>query len=263
MVIHAGDAEPSDAAWDIPEPPPSHPSQIALDSVTRIEPFALAEDLAPLSESDAVASLVIPPPAAVPRETLAPAREKPSKSLPIAIGTSLTQPVPAGANASKRRRIAAIALCIGLVGVVAATIVGRRNGSVSSGAASDTTNLAPTVSAVAPATPHKLTDVPAVNPAPTEAVASSALSAPPTSAAALPGTTRVTLDVKPTDAKVILHGVAVIGPPYVFDVPDDKHIAVEVARTGFVTRKVVLDDKKPNVSIGLLYAPQSRGKPRR
>jgi hypothetical protein len=44
----------------------------------------------------------------------------------------------------------------------------------------------------------------------------------------------------------------VSGPPYEFDIAKGEHLAVEVVRFGFVTAKVVLDDKKPIVTFGML-----------
>jgi hypothetical protein len=62
----------------------------------------------------------------------------------------------------------------------------------------------------------------------------------------------VRLELKPVDAKVYIRGRELPGPPYEFDVPKDQKIAVEVVRFGFVTAKVVIDDKKPVVSFGML-----------
>jgi hypothetical protein len=67
-----------------------------------------------------------------------------------------------------------------------------------------------------------------------------------------PGMTRVRLDLKPIDAKVHLRGREIPGPPYEFDIAKGERVAVEVVRFGFVTAKVVLDDKKPVVSFGML-----------
>jgi hypothetical protein len=85
--------------------------------------------------------------------------------------------------------------------------------------------------------------------------------AEPTSpeASARPETTRVTLDIKPIDAKVYYLGRQQPGPPFEFDVAKGQRIAVEVARFGFVTRKVVIDDKKPVITCGMVpehYRPK-------
>ena len=71
-------------------------------------------------------------------------------------------------------------------------------------------------------------------------------------ATTLPDTTRVTLDLSPIDAKVLYLGREVPGPPYVFDIAKGQRMAVEALRFGFVTAKVVLDDKKPRVHFGML-----------
>jgi hypothetical protein len=90
--------------------------------------------------------------------------------------------------------------------------------------------------------------------------ATAAASAPTSPAAsAPPDTTRVTLDIKPIDAKVYYLGRAHPGPPFEFDVAKGQRIAVEVVRFGFVTRKVVIDDKKPVITCGMVperYRPK-------
>ena len=64
--------------------------------------------------------------------------------------------------------------------------------------------------------------------------------------------TRVTLELAPIDAKVLYRGREVPGPPFIFDVANGDRMAVEVLRFGFVTAKVVIDDKKPVVHFGML-----------
>ena len=82
-----------------------------------------------------------------------------------------------------------------------------------------------------------------------------AMAAPATSVAAPAAhveTTKVTLEVRPTDAKVHYLGRDWPGPPFVFELAKGERKAVEVARMGFVTAKVVLEDKKPIVKFGML-----------
>jgi hypothetical protein len=62
---------------------------------------------------------------------------------------------------------------------------------------------------------------------------------------------RVTLEVFPADAKVIRRGVRQPGPPYSFKIPKGKTVSIEVAKKGFVTRKVVLDGSESPVVVGL------------
>jgi hypothetical protein len=72
-------------------------------------------------------------------------------------------------------------------------------------------------------------------------------------------TTRVTLELKPIDAKVYYLGRAQPGPPFEFDIAKGQRIAVEVKRFGFVTGRVVINDKKPVISFGMLpehYRPK-------
>lgn len=257
MVIHAGDVEPSGASWDIPEPPASQTSQVPLDSAARAEPFALAEDLAAKASADATLPLVIPPPGGIPREALATTDKQPSDALP--------------AKQQLRRNAAAIVIAAGLVGVVAMTMLGHRNEG------SPKLDASPArVSAAAPLEAPTLAETPsdktnaAAPPAPIEASAAAPASAAPASAAPAPpvaastdsavlaaplaGTTQVTLELKPTDAKVLSHGAAVPGPPFIFDVPKGQHIVVEAVRPGFAARKITIDDKKQVISIGLLRA---------
>jgi hypothetical protein len=82
----------------------------------------------------------------------------------------------------------------------------------------------------------------------TEAVAASA-------AATVKGVV-VELSVYPVDAAVGYLGVMQRGgPPYRFEVPPGKKLAVEVARPGYGTRKVTLDGSTPRLSIGLRKTP--------
>lgn len=69
--------------------------------------------------------------------------------------------------------------------------------------------------------------------------------------------TQVTLVLKPIDARVYYLGRPIPGPPYVFDIPKGQRVAIEVHRLGFVTAKVVLDDKKPVVNFGMLLDRKS------
>lgn len=83
-----------------------------------------------------------------------------------------------------------------------------------------------------------------------EPIAVEGASAP--AASAVQSTTHVALSLKPIDARVYIRGREVPGPPYEFDIAKGEHLAVEVVRFGFVTAKVVLDDKKPFVTFGML-----------
>jgi hypothetical protein len=73
-----------------------------------------------------------------------------------------------------------------------------------------------------------------------------------------PNATRVRLEVHPPDAKVGRRGVTQ-KPPYEFDVPKGKRIALEVLKKGYVTRKVTLDGTSTRVVVGLNRAKATRG----
>ena len=67
--------------------------------------------------------------------------------------------------------------------------------------------------------------------------------------------TTVELSVYPLDAAVGYLGVMQKGgPPYKFEIAEGTKIAVEVARRGYGTRKVMLDGSTPKLSIGLRKA---------
>ena len=92
--------------------------------------------------------------------------------------------------------------------------------------------------------------------------ATTAAAEPTSSSASVPpDTTRVTLDVKPIDAKVHYLGRLQPGPPFEFDIAKGQRIAVELVRFGFATRRVVIDDKKPVISVGMVpdhYRPKAK-----
>jgi hypothetical protein len=172
---------------------------------------------------------------------------------------------------------AAIAAAVLLAGVIVAMMVGRTNLSATSElnaltARSDQVlpaealpSLASTPlvasAAVAASTDPAENAAVATQDTQSKAVAPSPSStaAPASSSdAATADSTRVTLEVVPADARVVHQG-RLQPPPYEFDVPKGKKIALELARFGFVTQKVVLDGKKPVVKIGLRRVPNLRG----
>lgn len=89
---------------------------------------------------------------------------------------------------------------------------------------------------------------------PTAADAAEEPPAPP----AKPGSRTVLIEVVPWDAKVLLAGVAQPGPPFVVTIPQGKRIAFEVARRGFIPRRVVVDGSEPKLSVGLIRPRGSR-----
>jgi hypothetical protein len=224
-----------------------------------VEPFALAEDLAnDKSAEDYAVPLIIPRAAALPRESrVAPEASRSIRNAPAAGALIGAQREIAKEGPQSRRTLVAVGIAIGLVGVVAAAMVGRRHESAAGTAPSvvQVEQVLTPASALAPQDLPQTAESATADTKPTEPIASANSAA---LADAAPGTTRVTLEVRPPDAKVNQRGVAVPGPPYVFDVPKGKRITVEVARAGFVTRKVVIEDKKPLISLGLVRAPQTR-----
>jgi hypothetical protein len=88
-------------------------------------------------------------------------------------------------------------------------------------------------------------------PTPTPSVPTAPESSP-TEASPHNNATRVTLELMPIDARVFLRGREIPGPPFSFDVPNGKKLAIEVKRPGYSTAKVVLDGKKPLVHFGML-----------
>ncbi|MGC4062393.1 MAG: hypothetical protein QM749_16740 [Aquabacterium sp.] len=92
-------------------------------------------------------------------------------------------------------------------------------------------------------------------PAPVEAAAAAAPepSPPPAPASEVPrSSTAVEIEVVPFDAQVVVAGVAQPGPPFVIDVPPGKRMVFEVARKGYVPRRVVVDGHEAKMTIGLL-----------
>ena len=97
----------------------------------------------------------------------------------------------------------------------------------------------PAEAQVAAAAPKKVEELP--------------LAAAPTAVTPVAGdTVKVELSVYPYDAAVGYLGIMQKGGPrYIFEVPKGKSIAVEVARKGYGTRKVILDGTQAQLSIGL------------
>jgi hypothetical protein len=118
----------------------------------------------------------------------------------------------------------------------------------------------PAVSAVASPPSARAVDARAGAPAPAPAAARPAAAgkAAPSKAASAPdaasGSTRVRLEVIPTDAQVGRRGFTQKGPPYFFEVPKGKRVELEVVRKGYVTRKVTLDGRSSRVVVGLAKA---------
>ncbi|HMA95463.1 MAG TPA: hypothetical protein VKP30_22395, partial [Polyangiaceae bacterium] len=190
-----------------------------------------------------------------------------------AVAPNPTESVPVKGKRRTGGTIAVILSAIVLAGVFVAMMVGRSG--------TEPVLSASTAGAVIPAIePSAAEPLPVVNePAPAHSVAApsastdesptTATSSGPVAVGAAPEVTstaasapastppnivRVTLDVRPTDAKVIYQGRLQPGPPYEFEVTKGKRMALEVVRFGFATQKVVLDGRKSSVLVGLRRA---------
>ena len=245
-VVRAGDAEPSLLHLDIADPTPSQPSQTSLNRSASEEPFALAEDYSVNETGDGTTPLVIPPPPQIPIDLIqkTPGNRQAGDSK---VGHDRVT--------SKRQKYSLIAVALASLVLIDAvvTVLHGRNHNTAKPTAQVQARVEP-----APRQPATFasSDVPPVahesNATATqqETAAESAAVLPPASAPF--DTTRVTLDLTPIDARVLYRGREVPGPPYEFDIAKDQHMAVEVLRFGFVTAKVVIDDKKPVVHFGML-----------
>jgi hypothetical protein len=79
-----------------------------------------------------------------------------------------------------------------------------------------------------------------------------------TAETAEPEVTKVRLEVVPTDSKVALYGKVVEGP-LVFDVKKGTRTILEIARPGYVTRRIVLNGKKTFMRIMMTPLPKPEG----
>jgi hypothetical protein len=122
----------------------------------------------------------------------------------------------------------------------------------------------PAVSTVVSPPSARAVDAKAGAPAATLAAArpGAAAKAAPSKAVSAPdaasGSTRVRLEVIPTDAQVGRRGFTQKGPPYYFEVPKGKRVELEVVRKGYVTRKVTLDGRSSRVVVGLAKARSAK-----
>jgi hypothetical protein len=270
-VVRAGDAESTLVRGDVPAPAPSQPSQTELRSEVRAEPFPLADDASFNASEDRITPLQIPPAPPVPMdlvertrkgplvadESFEPADAAPTEP-PNVIATSL-EPYqqPSGRSSpaldpavARRRKYNSINIALAsvmLVAAVATVLHGRaRNAPAPKPQAPPSASHAmppPAQASIAP----PVASQPSANP-----TAAEPASAEAPADLTPPGTTRVTLELVPADAKVSYRGREQPGPPFEFDVASGHRMALEVKRSGFVTAKVVIDDKKPVVHFGML-----------
>lgn len=95
---------------------------------------------------------------------------------------------------------------------------------------------------------------PLLPPPSSESEADEAGAEPPSS----PAKKSVVIEVVPWDAKVLLAGVAQPGPPFVVTIPEGKRVAFEVARKGYIPRRVVVDGSEEKLFVGLLRPKGAR-----
>jgi hypothetical protein len=166
----------------------------------------------------------------------------------------LAQPIPlskrSGVSAVRRRVLLSAAVIVVLV-LGVGVFVARRSG----GARSGLTEVAPSAVVVATTVAPIVTasqPVQATAPSSTSPSVSDVAAKKAEASVKTDVIVRVTVNLKPTDATLTDHGVAVAGPPYIVEVPKGKKRVFEAFRKGFVTRKVTVDSTKPIVNIGLV-----------
>lgn len=262
VVVYSGDSDRPPPNWEVDQP--SERATIAhFEPVVPVspplpsrEPFPLAQDLP-----------FVPPAStfAAPDERSHTARRAPdarrvsdarrqaperASTAPLPSAHAATGPAPA------RRSLpiqAAALVALGMLGLGGATFMLTRS---SDEAVAPPLAAAPVASAVVAraALPRRVEAVIAL---PVASAVQSASLPKPAPASLSPATTdsskftRVELEVFPTDAKVVRRGARHPGPPYVFNVPKDKTISIEITKPGYVTRKLVLDGAERSVMVGL------------
>jgi hypothetical protein len=86
------------------------------------------------------------------------------------------------------------------------------------------------------------------------ASAAAAASAAPTPSAAVEAvgeTKRINIDSEPPGARLFWRGKEVGTTPFTLEIPAGARRSYELGKPGFVTRRVVIDGSKPEISIGL------------
>jgi hypothetical protein len=72
-----------------------------------------------------------------------------------------------------------------------------------------------------------------------------------------PDVTRVTVEVLPPRAKVTFPGGSWTGPIGEVEVPRGQQVTLQIARPGYVPRRLVLDGSKRKVIVGLVKKPRA------
>jgi hypothetical protein len=260
VVVYSGDGRRPRPKRD-PEDAPSRPSNIGLEQLGFREPFGLAEDLDD-SESDGQAASgsssqrheVGPPPSSAARRVLDDSRQKFAS-----VGPAAYAAVGRAYHWLSHSRLGPAALVAFVAAVIITLLLVTRPEPAPAPlprAESEPDRAQGTATeqrAAAPAPKHE--DIVRLRQPP-----ASDTNDPQRQSGTSEKARRVTIKVLPVDAKVVYRGVKHPGPPYEVEVPIGKRIALEVARKGFVTRRLVIDGSEPQVSVALIREHHSQTK---
>lgn len=258
VVVYSGDSDRPPPEFDS-RAPSERATQIDIELTAPPQPFPLAGDLTPPSGEDAPPRETVLADRAAPSSepeptTLSTRTSDPEKRVDVEAGSTPVLSADPKVTQSGLRvwpfivlgALAALILIVALPSADPTPLqVPPRTAHVAepeskSSPLEDSRSPRPALvekKSESPASPEPLTWV--ATPAPASAADEGALAQ------------WVTLEVFPEDTKVFRRGLRVAGPPYSFKIPKGGRVAVELARAGFVTRKVVLDGSEPNVVIGL------------
>lgn len=278
VVVFSGESGLTNPSWD-PDASPSRPSLTAPPPTPPREPFPLAEDLQgpeqlentgpaqvqqPRTPTPAESRHTpLPAPPGTPEDSSLPAQSRVEHS--SSQGPARTTPTDRDDPRSSRNARLWLFVVLAAAALLLVFRWSRGEGGAAGSANREqeeealSTRSAPPPpgppSASLPAPPAKEG---ATSPIPPQgAVLTSETGAvlPSQNDLTPPPTRQVTLEVKPVDAKVVYRGERYPGPPYEFVLPEGKRMAVEVARRGYRTRRVVIDGSQPKISIGLYPEP--------
>ena len=287
VVVFSGESAPPRPPWCDDEAP-SRPSGMGISSPNHPEPFPFADDL-PYDENVAPpqpeARKTIPPrglgagrqaklsSSLLPRPPLLP-RGLAESEIDSKQGRTSHAPAQACQSEPRVRPRSAIARptllilgAVGLIGLLAYAVLSGRFGRSSADSGEVAEHSAQPRMQTHPAPSPQLLQAPSAavsNGSSEVAVASQEaheVALGSVDAQATDQSRHVVLEVTPLDAKVVYKGVGQPGPPFEFEIPEGKQLAVEVARRGFITRRVVIDGSAPNMNVGLVRKSSGRTKP--
>lgn len=255
-------------------PPPGGVPRDLVYRNERLPSFDMEEDgcdRSPAADaSAAVEGIQVVPPAEVDEEAVTLMRnERPSvraprtgsaEDAPVADAFSRASQPDAGSGirsvevtvpeAKRTRRWVPIAVAAAVLGLGVAVFVGQRHEA----GTPDNVQGQPSAQAIAP--PVALAPV---EPAKVPSVADTWATAAPIASAIAPAVgdgdlKRVTVMVRQADAKVVMRGAAVAGPPFIVEVPKGKKVSLEISKKGYATRKLTVDGKRSTEVVGLVAA---------